>query len=106
MKPTEEGSAVAVPRFRSSAGGRAPRRSAMLGTVAAQPPTGRVTMLFTDIEGSTQLARLLGDDWPSVLAHHHDMVGGAITAEGGYIDGTEGDSFFAVFEDPEAAVAA
>jgi predicted ATPase/class 3 adenylate cyclase len=60
-------------------------------------------MLFTDVEGSTRLAKQLGPTWPGVLADHHRVVGGAIAAEGGYVDGTEGDAFFATFADPAAA---
>ncbi len=63
-------------------------------------------MLFTDIEGSTSLAARLGPGWPAVLADHHRIVGEAITAEGGYVDGTEGDAFFATFGEPAAAARA
>ena len=71
-----------------------------------EPPVGTVALLFTDIEGSTALARELGPEWAAVLGAHHEIVGGAIKANGGYIDGREGDAFFAVFADPRAAVAA
>jgi predicted ATPase/class 3 adenylate cyclase len=59
--------------------------------------------LFTDIEGSTRLVTELGSDWAQVLAEHHRLVGGAIADAGGFVDGTEGDAFFATFEDPVAA---
>src|SRR5689334_2870701 len=72
----------------------------------AGPTTGTVGLLFTDIEGSTVLAGALGADWPAFLSAHRDVVGGAITAHGGWVDRTEGDAFFAVFADPRAAVAA
>jgi predicted ATPase/class 3 adenylate cyclase len=62
-----------------------------------------VALLFTDIEGSTRLATELGPDWAQVLADHHELVGGAIAAAGGFVDGTEGDAFFATFEDAVAA---
>src|SRR4051794_1083175 len=65
-----------------------------------------VAMLFTDIEGSTRLAAELGADWAGVLGAHGEIVGGAIAGEGGWVEGTEGDSFFAVFSDPRAAVRA
>ena len=77
--------------------------SISLGTVTAQPPMGTIAMLFTDVEGSTRLARQLGPAWPGVLAEHHRILGGAIAAEGGYIEGTEGDAFFATFAEPAAA---
>jgi predicted ATPase len=41
-----------------------------------------------------------------VLADHHALVGGAIAAEGGFVDGTEGDAFFATFVDAAAAARA
>ena len=71
-----------------------------------EPPAGTIALLFTDIEGSTGLAARLGSRWPPVLADHHALVGGAITAEGGFVDRTEGDAFFATFADPAAAARA
>jgi predicted ATPase/class 3 adenylate cyclase len=70
------------------------------------PPEGTIALLFTDIEGSTRLATKLGPDWRSVLADHHTLIGGAIDAEGGYVDGKEGDAFFATFVDARAAARA
>ncbi len=70
------------------------------------PPIGVVALLFTDIEGSTSLAARLGSQWPRVLSEHHQIVSAAIAAEGGYVDGTEGDAFFATFGDPVAAARA
>jgi predicted ATPase/class 3 adenylate cyclase len=63
-------------------------------------------MLFTDVEGSTRLARELGDSWPEVVSEHHRLVGGAIAQHGGEVERTAGDSFFALFTDPEHAVSA
>jgi predicted ATPase/class 3 adenylate cyclase len=71
-----------------------------------EPPVGTIAMLFTDVEGSTRLATKLGSSWPAVLADHHDIVAGAIEAEGGWVDGTEGDAFFATFADAAAAARA
>jgi predicted ATPase/class 3 adenylate cyclase len=71
-----------------------------------EPPVGTVGLLFTDIEGSTALAHALGGRFGEVLAAHHEVVGGAIAAHGGYVDGTEGDAFFALFADAREAVAA
>ncbi|HEY4606404.1 MAG TPA: adenylate/guanylate cyclase domain-containing protein, partial [Acidimicrobiia bacterium] len=64
-------------------------------------PTGTVTFLFTDIEGSTRLVQSLGDAWVPVLETHHRLLEGAIAGNGGRVVKTEGDSFFAVF--PAAA---
>src|SRR5437899_41131 len=66
-----------------------------------------LTFLFTDIEGSTKLVTQLGiEGWEDVLRDHARIVGGAIAGAGGETVHTEGDSFFAVFEAPTAAVAA
>jgi predicted ATPase/class 3 adenylate cyclase len=70
---------------------------------ARRPPEGTIALLFTDIEGSTRLATELGPDWAAVLGEHHELVAGAITAEGGFVDATEGDAFFATFEDAVSA---
>ncbi len=71
-----------------------------------QPPEGTIALLFTDIEGSTRLATRVGSGWAEVLADHHARVGGAIAAEGGFVDGTEGDAFFATFVDAASAARA
>jgi predicted ATPase/class 3 adenylate cyclase len=69
-------------------------------------PTGTVTYLFTDIEGSTALLQSLGDAASSVFDDHDRIVGGAITDHGGTVVRTEGDSFFAAFPTGPEAVAA
>ncbi|MDP8957245.1 MAG: tetratricopeptide repeat protein [Actinomycetota bacterium] len=69
-------------------------------------PTGTVTFLFTDIEGSTNLARTLGFRWPQVLEEHNSVVRNAIRAHDGIDVRTEGDAFFAVFRSPNDAVRA
>jgi predicted ATPase/class 3 adenylate cyclase len=70
------------------------------------PPVGTVTMLFTDIEGSTELARSLGGRWADVLAAHHSILVTAVERHDGYVDGTEGDALFATFPDASCAVRA
>ncbi|HEY1517303.1 MAG TPA: adenylate/guanylate cyclase domain-containing protein [Solirubrobacteraceae bacterium] len=75
-------------------------------TVRPGPPVGTIALLFTDIEGSTWLASQLGRAWPEVLAEHHALINSAIAAEGGFVDGTEGDAFFVTFADPAAAARA
>jgi predicted ATPase/class 3 adenylate cyclase len=73
-------------------------------------PTGTVTLLFTDIEGSTHLLQALGTDYRAVLERHAEIVRQALVAHEGIEISTEGDAFFAVFrsaiEALEAAVAA
>src|SRR6266540_2589491 len=69
-------------------------------------PSGTVTLLFTDIEGSTRLLRQLGDHYQDVLAEHRRLMREAFDAHGGQEMGTEGDSFFVVFRRAKDAVAA
>ena len=60
-------------------------------------PTGTVTLLFTDIEGSTQLLRRLGDAYAGVLAEHQRFLRDAFAAHGGHEVDTQGDAFFVAF---------
>src|SRR2546421_3732994 len=60
-------------------------------------PSGTVTFLFTDIEGSTRLLQELGDDWAGVLHDQRRLMRDAIADNNGVELGTEGDSFFVVF---------
>jgi predicted ATPase/class 3 adenylate cyclase len=69
-------------------------------------PTGTVTFLFTDIEGSTRLLESLGDAYPPILERHHALLREAIAAGEGTEVSTEGDAFFAVFPSAPRAVAA
>ncbi len=67
-------------------------------------PTGTVTFLFTDIEGSTRLLESLGDAYTTVLERHHALLREAIAAGDGTEVSTEGDAFFAVFPSAPRAV--
>jgi predicted ATPase len=70
-------------------------------------PTGTVTFLFTDIEGSTRLLDELGADaYADALAGHRRIVRDAIAQHNGVEVDTQGDAFFVAFADAEAAVAA
>ena len=69
-------------------------------------PTGTITFLFSDIEGSTRLATALGTGYAPVLERHQALLRVAFDAAGGVEVGTEGDSFFVVFQSAEQAVAA
>ncbi len=60
-------------------------------------PTGTVTFLFTDIEGSTRLAQELRDGWPPILQRHDQLLRQAIEENGGVVIGSEGDGMFAAF---------
>jgi predicted ATPase/class 3 adenylate cyclase len=69
-------------------------------------PTGTVTFLFSDIEGSTRLVQQLGARYAKVLAEHRALLRAAFAAHNGHEIGTEGDSFFVVFARAREAVAA
>ncbi|MEY2419745.1 MAG: hypothetical protein QOG90_2425 [Actinomycetota bacterium] len=71
-------------------------------------PTGEVTLLFTDVEGSTRLWELHGDRMLAVLTEHDRIVANAVASTGGVLqhERAEGDSSFAVFGDARAAVEA
>ena len=60
-------------------------------------PTGTVTFLFTDIEGSTKLWEKYPDGMKSALARHDEILRAAIEAHGGYVFKTVGDAFCAAF---------
>ncbi|KZE92327.1 putative HTH-type transcriptional regulator [Agromyces sp. NDB4Y10] len=69
-------------------------------------PTGTVTFLFTDVEGSTRLLEAAADRWPALLADHDRLVRDAITRHDGVVVKTEGDGFFAAFASAADAVSA
>lgn len=71
-------------------------------------PSGTVTFLFTDVEGSTKLLHELGDEaYAEKLAEHRRIVRKASTARGGVEVDTQGDAFFVAFPTaPEAVEAA
>jgi predicted ATPase/class 3 adenylate cyclase len=69
-------------------------------------PTGTVTFLMSDIEGSTKLLRSLGDDYVARLAEHRRVLRSAFAEHGGVEVDTQGDSFFAAFPRASDAAAA
>ena len=69
-------------------------------------PTGTVTLLFTDIEGSTRLLEELGDRYADVLAEHRRLLREAFRAHGGVEVDTQGDAFFYAFTTAGGAVEA
>lgn len=69
-------------------------------------PDGTVTLLFTDIEGSTQLLHHLGEAYPAALARHREIVRAAVEQHGGVEADTQGDAFFVVFAGAHHALAA
>ncbi len=69
-------------------------------------PTGTVTFLFTDIEGSTRLLHDLGEGYADLLAEHHRLLRSVWSSHSGIEIDTQGDAFFVVFERASDAVAA
>ena len=69
-------------------------------------PTGVVTFLFSDIEGSTSLARDRADRWPDALDAHNAIVRQAVTQHGGVEVKSTGDGFFLAFAAPDQATTA
>ena len=69
-------------------------------------PEGTVTLLFSDIEGSTALLKRLGDGWPHVLDRQRRLLREAIAAGNGVVVDCQGDAMFAAFRSAPAGVAA
>jgi len=69
-------------------------------------PSGTVTFLFTDIEGSTRLAQQFGERYPELLEAHRAIIRSAVGAEDGREFGAEGDALFIAFDSPAHAIAA
>ena len=69
-------------------------------------PTGTLTLLFSDIEGSTALLHTLGPQWGEALSAQRSILRAAFVEHGGTEMGTEGDSFFVVFRSAHDAVSA
>src|SRR6266542_6764359 len=69
-------------------------------------PSGTITFLFTDVEGSTKLLNELGDAYADLLEEHRRVLRDAFARHGGVEVDTQGDSFFVAFRRASDAVAA
>lgn len=69
-------------------------------------PSGVVTFLFTDIEGSTRLVKHFRDRYEEVLADHQRLLRAAFAAHSGHEVDTQGDSFFVAFSSARDALMA
>jgi YVTN family beta-propeller protein len=69
-------------------------------------PSGAVTFLFTDIEGSTRLVKQLRDRYAEVLTEHQRLLRAAFAAHSGHEIDTQGDSFFVAFASTRDALLA
>jgi predicted ATPase/class 3 adenylate cyclase len=75
------------------------------GAAGRPLPGGTLTFLFSDIEGSTRLLDALGSEaYKRVLERQAELLRAAFAAHGGREEGTEGDSFFVVFDSAVEAV--
>ena len=72
----------------------------------SERPSGTVTFLFTDIEGSTVLLRQLRDRYAGLQETHSRLLRSAFEEAGGQEIDTQGDSFFVAFSRPQDAVLA
>jgi serine/threonine protein kinase/class 3 adenylate cyclase len=70
------------------------------------PPTGTVTFLFTDIEGSTIFYEKCPDKMDAAIVRHDALLRGAIESHGGYVFKTVGDAFCAAFGSARQALLA
>jgi predicted ATPase/class 3 adenylate cyclase len=68
-------------------------------------PSGTVTFLFSDVEGSTRLARSMStDDWAALVMVHDELADEAVAANRGVVVKHEGDGMFAAFAAPTDAL--
>jgi predicted ATPase/class 3 adenylate cyclase len=74
--------------------------------MARNLPTGTVTFLFTDIEGSTRLLRELGDRYATLLADHHRILRSVVRESGGEEVDSQGEGMFLAFARARDAVRA
>src|SRR6266487_2085858 len=78
----------------------------MIQSAMPDLPSGTVTFLFTDIEGSTRLLHELGDAYTDALAEHRRVVRSVFSEHDGVEVDTQGDAFFGAFARASDAVAA
>src|SRR5262249_52319214 len=78
--------------------------SAGVSAPAAAAPTGVVTFLFTDVEGSTRRWEADAEGMRVALAAHDEVLGKAIEAHGGWLFKHTGDGVCAAFGSPRSAV--
>ncbi len=82
------------------------RASSSLQKNMSSLPSGTVTFLFTDIEGSTQLLQRMGKEYATILEDQRILLRTAFAKYGGVEIDTQGDSFFVVFPQANQAIQA
>ena len=60
-------------------------------------PTGTVTFLFTDIEGSTRLSQEFPDSYHAAFVRHNEILQEAVEYNNGFVFKTAGDAFCCAF---------
>jgi predicted ATPase/class 3 adenylate cyclase len=75
-------------------GGESTRR---VDDIGAAMPTGTITLLFTDVEGSTRMWEANPETMNAALAHHDELVRAAVREHGGHVFKTVGDAFCVAF---------
>src|SRR5688572_32215173 len=80
--------------------------SAMTVSLGVTLPTGTVTFLFTDVEGSTKLLNAHPDAYRLTVRRHHDLLLEAVHLSDGAVFETVGDAVYAAFARPTDAVKA
>jgi class 3 adenylate cyclase len=78
----------------------------MVATTITAIPTGTVTFLFTDIEGSTKRWEQYPKHMQTALARHDAILRSVVEGNSGYVFKTVGDAYYAVFPTPLAALSA
>ncbi|MGE5464581.1 MAG: adenylate/guanylate cyclase domain-containing protein, partial [Syntrophothermus sp.] len=98
------------PRPTPALPGTQPTEQGATGTSVGQSgqglPSGTVTFLFTDIEGSTRLAQQFPEDLPALLARHNEIMDRAIETHRGFVFRTAGDSYSVAFHNAKDALEA
>lgn len=84
----------------------APAASAVFTSTHPIPPSGTLTLLMTDIEGSTRLWETKPEEMSAALARHDHILRSTIEANGGYVFKTVGDAFCATFATATDAIGA
>ena len=77
-----------------------------MSSPATELPTGIVTFVFTDIEGSTRLVHRLGERYVEVLERHREILRSVWVSHHGHEVSTEGDAFLVAFAQADDAVRA
>ena len=75
-----------------------------IGQTGQRLPTGTVTFLFTDIEGSTKMSQEHSEEMPALLKRHNEILTQSIQTYGGHVFRNIGDSYSAAFSSAANAV--